>query len=190
MSIHTAYKIGHYRTGEDGRKSLIWTPGQGEIPLGEVIQGSATDMAVMAEEAWLLNFLVNEGENAILESFFRDNHTPTFYFGLWNEGALSETDTIATLTQEVTVGDGYARIAVVRGTTDWGAAAPDAGDEKTTSATKTFSATGTWTQAQMLGLVSPASGTTGTLYAGVALTTARTLVNGDDLNVSMGVKLS
>ena len=190
MSIHTAYKFGHYRTMEDGRKSLIWTPGQGDIHLGDVLQGSATDLNVMAEEAWMLNALVDEGENAIIESFFRDNHTPTFYFGLWNEAALAETDTIALLTTEVTVASGYARIAVTRGLTDWGAAAPDSGDEKTTSVTKTFSATGTWTQAQMLGLVSSASGTSGTLYAGVALTVPRTLVDGDDLNVSMGVKLA
>lgn len=189
MGMHTAAKMAHYAPMEDGRRSLIWTPTQGEIPMGEIIRGSRAAKAIMAEEQYVLNALTDGGENAILESFFRNNHTPTFYLGLWNDGAIAETDTIATLTSEVS-GTGYARIAVTRGTSDWGAAALESGDHKTTSATKQFSAGGTWTQAQDLVLVSPSSGTTGTLYAWIALSPARTLANGDTLDVNMGVKLS
>lgn len=189
MGMHTAAKMAHYAPMEDGRQALIWTPSQGEIPLGDVIRGSREAREIMAHEDYVLNALTDEGENAILESFFRNNHTPTFHLGLWNDGAIAETDTIASLTAEQS-GAGYARIPVVRGTSDWGAAALDAGDHKTTSATKQFSASGTWIQSQDLVLVSPLSGTAGSLYAWIALSPARTLGSGDTLDVNMGVKLS
>lgn len=189
MSLHTAYKFAHYRRLPCGRRALIWTPSQGDIPTGRLIKGTTDWLAVMRAEPWVLNALVDEGEQAILESFFRNNHTPTFYFALYNDGAIAETDTLATLTNEVS-GTGYARIAVARDTTDWGAAVLTAGDYQTTSATKTFSAGGTWTGASELALVSAASGTTGTFYAWAPLSATRTLVNGDTLDVSLAVKLA
>lgn len=190
MSLHTTYKFQHYARMEDGRQSLIWTPRQGDIPLGEVIKGSPADLQLWREEEWQLNALVDEGESAILESFFRNNHTPTFYLGLSNDGALLETDTISLIGNEQT-GTGYARISVARNTTDWGAAALDAGDMKTTSVVKTFTATGAdWIASTELILVSPASGTVGTFYAWVALSQSRTLGNGDSLDVTLGVKLA
>ncbi len=189
MSIHTAYRFGHYRTMEDGRKSLIWTPSQGEINLGDVIKGSLDDKEIMLREEFLLNSLTDLGEQYIIETFFRNNHTPVFFFRLFNDAAPAETDTMATLTPEVT-GSGYGGISVARNTTDWGAPALDGGDMKSTSVTKSFNATGTWTTANQLVLASDASGTAGIFYAWVDLSTARTLVNGDQLDVSMGVKLA
>lgn len=142
----------------------------------------------------LKNALMDEGEQVILELFFRNNNlmgASPFYFGLGNNGGTpgvpAETATLATITE--VSGTGYARQAVARGTTDWGATALDAGDYQTTSATKTFSATGTWTAADYLFLTDVSSGTVGKLIATVALSASRVLQNGDSLQVSMKVKL-
>lgn len=190
MSMHSAYKFAHYATLEDGRKSLIWTPTQGEIHPGDVIKGSRADLALKAEEEFQLNSLTDLGEQYILDTFFRANHTPTFYFALWDDPAPAETDTMATLTANEVSGTGYGRISVARNTTDWGAPTLDGGDMQSTSVTKSFNATGTWTSADQLILVSDVSGTAGIFYAWVDLSTTRTLANGDQLDVSMAVKVA
>jgi len=142
----------------------------------------------------LPNALMDEGEQQVLEIFFRNNSglgASPFFFGLGNNGGTpgvpAETVTLAGITE--VSGTGYARIAVVRGITDWGATALNAGDYQTSSTTKQFQATGTWTAADYLFLCDIVSGTAGKLLVTVALSTSRLLVNGDKLDVSMVIKL-
>lgn len=184
------YRFQHYRSldprDESAPKELIWASKLGEIEQG-VRQGSKAEHKILREQSYTHNFLTDGGESAMLDVFFRAGAAPTFYFALYN-ATPAETSTMA-LTTEVT-GTGYARISVARNATDFPSLTLDAGDFKVTSATKTFSATGPWTSATHLALVSTASGTSGTLYAIVPLSGTRVLASGDSLNVSFGVKLS
>lgn len=142
---------------------------------------------VIWESGWGPNDLADEGENDILSVYLRGATAPTsFYFALAGADP-GETGTLATMT-EVT-GTGYARIAVARNTTDWPTLALDSGDFKATSATKTFTAGGNWTNATHLVLCTAASGTAGKLVAYKALGATRSLINTDQLAVSMAVKL-
>ena len=85
---------------------------------------------------------------------------------------------------------GYNAVAWTVGDTDFGAPAGTS-PATSTSVTKTFTATGTWTIANHLALSSVNTGTSGTpgLIAWVALSTGRTLVNTDTLDVSIAVGL-
>jgi hypothetical protein len=139
------------------------------------------------------NALMDEGELDILNTYFRANSTPTgFYFGLGNNGGTpgipAETVGLAGITE--VSGTGYARIAVARDTTDFGAPALDAGDYMTTTVVKTFTGgAGGWTAADYLFLTDQASGTAGPLIATVALSASRVLLENDTLDVSLKVKL-
>jgi hypothetical protein len=190
--IGTKYKFRHYRPTPDGDMSLIWaSDGKGrseERALGEVPAGSPADLEIVHSQLWTPNALADEGEKDILDVYFDDVAVRTnTYFRLFNDTPL-ETDTLATLTGEVT-GTGYAGIAVARGT-DWSDPTLDAGDMQTTTTTKQFSAGGTWTDATQLVLATVGSGTAGLFLAWAALSTTRTLTNGDTLDVTLAVKLS
>lgn len=186
------YKFTHYRSLDPNDlgspRELVWASTVGEF--NGVREGSRDELEILREQDWMHNFLTDAGEDAMLDTFFRNNHTPTFYFALYN-ATPAETSTMS-ITTEVT-GTGYARISVARNTTDWGALATNGAARQTTSLTKTFTATaggGGFSSANQLLLVSSASGTSGTLYAAVALSTTRTLAAGDSLNASMAVSLS
>lgn len=184
MSIHTVYKFRHY----NGDGTLLWGNGVGELENHGISKG-VNDLEVIYDQPWVYNTLVDEGEQDILDVYFDVQAVrTTLYFRLYNDAGPAETDTLATLTPEVT-GTGYTGIAVTRGT-DWSAPTLDAGDMRTVTVTKTFSAGGTWTTANQLVLATVQTGTAGLFIAWAALSTGRTLTNGDTLDVTMGVKLA
>jgi hypothetical protein len=161
-----------------GRESGLWTV-EYRLPDGE-------------QTSFVLhNALMNEGTQQYLEIFYRNNSglTSPFYLGLGNNGGTpgvpAATATLATITE--VSGSGYARIALVRGTTDWNATVFAGGQWSVTSATKTFTASGTWTAADYLFLTDVSSGTTGKLIATAALSASRVLQNGDQLNASLKI---
>lgn len=141
---------------------------------------------ILWESDWQENALTDEGEQAILEAFFRGGSVPTnFYIGLVNDSGIAETDTLATMAGEPS-SNGYARQL-----TTFAAAALDSGDYQTVSDTETITASG--------GSIGPvdhailtdvSSGTAGDLIAYVPLSTTRTLTDGDSLDVSVTVKLA
>jgi hypothetical protein len=132
--------------------------------------------------------LADEGEIDILDVYFDDVAVRSSLFGrLYNDTPV-ETDTLATLVNEVS-GTGYGAVTFARGT-DWSDPALDSGDGMTSSTVKTFSASGTWTAATVLVLATVASGTSGLHLAWVALSATRTLTNGDSLDTSLDVKLA
>lgn len=135
------------------------------------------------------NALADEGEKSMLDVYFAGT-TPlaNLYVRLYNDTPV-DTDTLATLTGEVT-GTGYAAITLARGTTDWPTVALDSGDFRASSLQKTWTAGGAWTAATYAVLASVASGTSGLLIAYTALGATRTLVNTDELNFIQRIKLA
>jgi hypothetical protein len=197
MTIHTAYTFRHYRSLEPGNalapQVAVWASSIGELD-GTIRRGSKEDLELINSQEWALNFLTDGGEQQIIECFFRNNHTPTFYLALYSATSPGETWALNDGGLTEPSGNGYARQSVARDTTGsgWGAAALDSGDYQTVSPTKTFNATGgAWsTSVNHLALVSPSSGTSGTLYAITALSGTRTLSDGDSLQTTLTIKLS
>lgn len=142
------------------------------------------------KDQWsMFNALLDEGEQDILDIVFRDATEPSsFYVGLCNS-TPGETTTLTTLSNEAS-GSGYARIALARNGTDWPTLALASGDYQLTSLVKTFTASGgTIGPVTNAFLCTVASGTSGKLYATVALSTTRTLADGESLSVTLNIKL-
>ena len=192
--IGTKYKFRHYRPGEDGISRLLWASDGPEGSIyarkgEEIVKGSRMDLEVTQDQLWSPNALMDEGEDDMLDVYFGAQAVrANTYFRLFADGAIAETDTLALLTNEVT-GTGYAGIAVARGT-DWTGPTLDTGDMQVDSVTKSFTAGGAWTAADELVLATVVSGTAGLALAWVALSATRTLTNGDQLDVSLNVKLA
>lgn len=176
----TEWKFRHERAGQ-----LIWASSIGEVDL-EV--GSVEYLEALGDQLWTPNALADEGEEIILDVFFRGASAPaSLYIGLV-AGSPAETTTLATMT-EVT-GTGYARGALARNTTDWPTLALDSGDFQVVSTGEVFTAGGTWTGATNSFLTGAASGTSGDFIAYAPLGATRTLINGDTLTVTTRVKLA
>jgi hypothetical protein len=185
----TSYKFAHHRT-VDGERCLIWGNGIGEvlIPVASPEYSEA-----LHDRSWDHNALVNSGEDDILNVYFRNTtRLTTFYGRLYGGGSPDDTATLTTVGTEVTTPTTQGYTPVSWATADFGAPANITTSQTTTSSVKTFGpATATWAVANRLALCSVNSGTTGTpgLIAWVALSTARTLVNTDTLDVSIAVGL-
>lgn len=179
----THYRFRHYR--QDGpERRLIWASGVGEV---NALEGSREHQQIERAQLWTPNDLANQGEQNMLAHYFQAAAvSANLYVRLYNDTPVA-TDTLADLLGEVT-GAGYAPLAFARNSTDWPTLALDTGDYKITSATKTFTATGDWTSATYL-VLATTTDNTGLLVAFAPLSTTRTLVNGDTLDVSVAVKL-
>jgi len=142
---------------------------------------------------WLLNALLDEGEQNILDVYFRNTNVPAqFYIRLGNNGGVpavpADTTTLAGIT-EVT-GTGYSAQLVARNTSDWSAPALDAGDYQTESSVETFQNTDasvSWTAADFAYLATT-SDNTGLLISAVALSVSRVVLAGNGLSVSIKQK--
>ena len=192
--IGTKYKFRHYRpTPDGGPSSLVWAQdgdvGSEEFELGSLLKGSRAELEIRRSQLWAPNALMDKGEIDILDVYVNDQAVrASTFFRLYSDGAIAETDTLATLTNEVS-GTGYTGITVTRDT-DWSAPALDGGDGQSTSVVKQFSASGTWTAADELVWATVATGTAGLALGFVALSTTRTLTSGDTLDVDLAVKLA
>jgi len=186
----TKYKFRHYRPYEDGVSRLIWAsngPDRSESISHGIAKGSVADLDVMQSQLWTYNELTNEGEIDILDTYFNDQAVrATLYFRLW--GASLAADTVTDATAGEITGTGYTGLAVARGT-DWNA--PAAGPTGTTQPTaKTFTGgAGGWSAATWLALCTGQSGTGGLMIATAVLSTSRTLLENDTLDVTIQVAL-
>lgn len=125
--------------------------------------------------------LANEGEILVLDVFTGNESAPAkLYCGLVT-AAPGETTTLTTMSE--VSGSGYARQEIT-----YDPAALDSGDGQADSDTVTFTATGTWTGATHAFITDAASGTSGSFIAYRALSTTRTLGNGDTLDVTFDLK--
>lgn len=184
--IHpTTWRFAQYRH-IDGVEHLIWGNGIGEVLIP---RGSPAELEALMDRAWNDNALLDGGEQDMLNVYFRATTAPTTFYGRLYNATPAETDTLTSLTGEVT-GTGYAAVSWTRGTTDFGAPALNSGDYQTTTTTKTFTAGGAWTAATNIVLATVATGTSGTALAAAALAATRTLASGDTLDVSFAIKLS
>jgi hypothetical protein len=165
--------------------------GSMDFGVAEIVKGSATDWQVIRSQGWAGNALLDEGEIDILDVYFKNQAVrANLYFRLYSDnGPIVDTDTLSTILGEQAEANGYLGIAVVRDT-DWSEPALDGGDGQTTTVTKQFSATGSWSAADELILATVQSGTGGLAIAWVDLSTTRTLTDGDTLDVDMAVKLA
>lgn len=176
----TRYRYRHYR-GDD----LIWASDVGDLD-GSIRRGTPGELEVIDAQLWRPNELANEGETLILDVFFRGATAPTNLFFRLSTDTPTDNDTLAGVTE--VAGTGYAAISLNRNSTDFPTLEVNAGASRVISATKTFTAGGTWTGATHLYLATT-SDNTGKLVAYNALSATRTLVNGDTLAVDMTISL-
>ena len=138
------------------------------------------------------NMLHDEGEEFMLDVVFTETQSvpASYYIGL-DDRTLAEDDTLADLTNEPS-GSGYARQAVASNDTDFTLTQASGEDGyRATTSVETFTANGgAWGEVDNAFLCTVISGTSGKLIASVALSTPRTLQNGESLQVSMYIKLS
>lgn len=135
------------------------------------------------------NSLANEGELAMLDLFFRNGNAPTgFSLALFNDTPV-DTDTLADLIDEP-LDNGYARHTIARNSTDWPILVLDAGDYQITSKNFTFTAIGGSIGPITYAVLIATIATVDKLIAYGALSQARTLSDGDSLDVIYALKLA
>lgn len=178
----TQWKFKHERGDQ-----LLWASDIGDVEDRFIMVGTPEYAEAMGDQRWTRNALADDGEELMLDVFFRGAALTSLYTGLVS-ATPTDTTTLATMT-EVT-GTGYARIANARNTTDFPTLALNSGDFMVTSLAKVFTAGGTWTGATYGFLTNASSGTSGKFITYTALSATRTLVNGDTLTVTHTVKLA
>lgn len=169
----------------DGR--VLWLSGIGDVDL-EV--GSPEHVEALADQMFTPNALADEGEQSMLDVYFRGATAPTaFYIALYNDTPV-DTDTMASLAGEPS-GSGYARQLVERSNTGFPTLALDSGDFRAVSSVETFTASGgSIGPVTHACLVTAATGTGGLHIAYNALSTSRTLASGESLDVTYRIKLA
>lgn len=155
-------------------------------------EGRATlinpDGSIAWEEEFQLNFLADEGEQNILNTWLLEQSHLTKYLVLLT-ATPDDTTTMATMTEVRTPGtDGYARQQIVAG--DWSAPVLNSGDYQTSATEKIFGpATGTnWTSITYVGLVTTSTGTAGKFMVGVALSGSTNVNVGQSLKYTLRQK--
>jgi len=158
------------------------------------VKGVDRDGNPQWDELGIHNILHDEGEQIILQAFFDEQYTPTasYYISLDDRASLAEADTQGTMNATEPSGNGYARQAVSTDTSGWTISV--SGDYQAASSTETFTASGGPIPAtgvvDNMGLSDTVSGTAGNMIASVALSTSRTITDGDSLQTDITIKLS
>lgn len=136
------------------------------------------------------NALTDQGELAILESFFRGaaSYTPSvFYVRLCND-ALVSTDTLLTVLNEPS-GNGYSGQTVERATVGFPLMELSDGDYRITSKELTFTATGGNIGPINTVFLATTSDSSGTLLSYLSLSLSRTILSGDSMISQYRIKL-
>lgn len=175
----------------------LWTPRPFNfVPDGKLhlVFGRGTlvnaDGSVAWEEEWQPNALLDEGEQSVLEVYFREQSNPTKYLALLT-AAPAETATMATYSEVFAPPlNGYSRQAYTAGGGDWGATALNAGDYQTTAAQKTFgpASSNAWNSMTNVAIVTTSTGTAGKLILTVALSATTTVGIGQSFLYTTTVK--
>jgi len=136
------------------------------------------------------NALADQGEEAILESFFRGDatYTPTqFYVRLCND-TLTETDVLSSVLNEPS-GNGYSAQLLERSTTGFPTKELHDGDYRIVSKELTFTASGGQIGPVITAYLATTSDNSGILLAYRSLSMTRTILDGDSMTVQMRIKL-
>lgn len=143
------------------------------------------------EERNIHNLLHDEGEESILKAVFSEAYTvlANYFIGLDDRVTIAEADTLTSLSGEPGVG-GYARQAVASDATDFTITKP-ASDWQAVTKTVTFTPSGAnYPSVRNMFLCDVVSGTSGKLFASVALSQARVVLDGDSLDTNLTILLS
>jgi len=137
------------------------------------------------------NALADEGEEAILETYFRDGtiYTPTeFYMRLCND-SLGETDSLSAVLNEPS-GNGYAAQLIERSNLGFPTKVLHEGDYRLVSKDVTFTASGGQIGPVNTAYLATTSDNTGKLISYVPTSVVRTILTGDSMVASIKIKLS
>lgn len=177
------------------RRRLIQHPllGRGQVvsPEGDIL---------WEDPDWVPNALADEGEEAILNVFYRETSNLSKYLALIEGGTTppAETSTMSYLgggagAKETRVPgvDGYTRPQIIAA--DWGAPALSSGDYQTAAAQKTFgpATSNNWTALTHIAIVSASSGQSsgsGKFLHYIALTGTIAVPVGMDFKYAVAVK--
>jgi len=154
-----------------------------------VIRQVRNNIVIFEKE--IKNIIPNEGEKAIVDTFYRNNgalyfSTETFYVGLYN-GSIGESTILSTVPGEP-VGHGYSRQAIERSEVGWPTIELDDNDWRVVSKTVSITAVG--------GSIGPVTGAflctsldnTGVLTGAVAMSVSRTIPAGDKIEFVIRAK--
>lgn len=189
--LGTLWRFRHWKADpEGGPPRLIWGSGIGELPGDGLSADSKLLLPKFAGQLWIPNDLTDQGEEDMLTVFYRAAAAPTnFFMRLYNDTPV-ETDTLATLVNEV-VGTGYpGSHTVTRDATGFPTSGLDAGDWRVVTRTVTWTNTGAgaWTAATALILATVTTGTGGRFTVWAMLSQTRTLAVNDSLDASASIK--
>jgi hypothetical protein len=164
-----------------GRKHSFW--------LGEFEWEHRDKDGNIIDKWTTFNALANEGEENILDSYFRGENVPIdFYLMLVND-----TPAIGWHLTDITgepSGNGYQRLQLTRNTSGWPTLALDSSHYMVTSKQVIFEATGgSWGPVTFAILTTVPTGTSGPLIAFVPLSSSKTLDIGQTLACRVRVKL-
>lgn len=153
----------------------------------ELTRGEHGRSLGLEDESWTEhNVLLDEGERNLLDDYFRgQNAPPAFYAGL-HSGSLVDTSTLANIIEPTQLG--YARQLMARSTGGFPTLALDAGDYQVESLQVTFVAAATWTPVNKMFLASQVSAVVGAVLLEADLSTVRSLVSQDSLQLQARVK--
>lgn len=140
------------------------------------------------------NILVDEGEQAMVDVFFRKRDSvyfaaDFFYIGLY-KGTIVEGTTLATIPNEPAVANGYSRLAVERSTIGFPTLELDPVDNnwRVISKEVTYTATGGDIGPINGAFLATSSDNSGSLIGAVAVGVERTIISGDQSKLSLKFK--
>lgn len=138
------------------------------------------------------NIIVDEGEKALVDTFYRDNSSlyfsaPMFYVGLY-QGNIAEDTILTTIPNEPTVEFGYSRQSIPRTTLGWSTIELNEGDWRVVSQQVEFTA--------FEGNIGPVSGSflatssdnSGILIGALSFSFERTIPAGDLIQFEIRAK--
>lgn len=135
------------------------------------------------------NDLVDEGEESMLRTYFRNESSPSaFYLRLANQSII-ETDNLVAITTEPTGTFGYSAQLIERSTVGWPTVEMDGGDYRVVSKLISFTASGGDIGPVSVAYLATTSDNTGKLIAAKNLPIVRTILDGDTGTVTLRVKL-
>ena len=137
------------------------------------------------------NALADEGEEAMLETFFRADavYTPTtFYMRLCND-TLAETDTLSSILNEP-VGNGYIAQEIQRSAAGFPTKVLHEGDYRLISKEITYTANGGQIGPINTAFLATSSDNSKKLISYVPTSIVRTILDGDSMTANIRIKLS
>lgn len=134
------------------------------------------------------NALVDEGEEAILECFFRDLYTPTTFWMRLGYGTVLETDKLINIPGEP-VGNGYTPLEVERSAIGFPTKELDEGDWRIVSKVLNFDATTGSVGPVNFAFIATSSDNVGKLLCFQQFSMTRTILAGDRLQLQMRIKV-